>query len=378
MRILFWSTTFLPTLGGAEVLGFELARALHQRGHDVGVLANVPIEAGLAPTESVDGVEIRRFAITAALLTGDPGRILRMKQAVSRFKAEFAPDVVHVLLFGLELVVHRLTAASEPVPEVATLQQPVIPLYQRPKSHVGATLRAARWLVAPSEAALVSYREAIPGIEAKSSVILNSLPLPSVEPTPPPADGGIVCVGRLEVQKGFDLAIAALARLRPSHPALRLVIAGDGPARPALERQAAMLGVAEAIGFVGWVPPGEVPRLLQSASVVVMPSRDHELFGLVALQAAQVGRPVVASALGGLREVVVDGATGLLIPPESEDALASAVAELLDDPEGAAEMGRSARRRASALFGWDRFVEAYERVYWRVASAEETSDSRVT
>jgi len=363
VRILFWSTTFVPTLGGAEVLGFELARALRERGHDVGVLVNVPPESGLASEESIDGVAIRRYAITAALLTGDPGRILRMKQAVSRIKAEFAPDVVHVLLFGLELVVHRLTASSHPVAEVATLQQPVLPLYRQPKSHVGATLRAARWLVAPSEAALVGYREAIPGIETKSSVILNSLPFPSAEPTPPPAHGCIVCVGRLEVQKGFDLAIAALARLRSSHPALRLVIAGDGPVRPALEQQARALGVGGAVDFLGWVPPGEVHQLLRSASVVVMPSRDHELFGLVALQAAQVGRPVVASSLGGLREVVVDGATGVLVQPENEDALTSAVEGLLDDPGLAADMGRAARRRATAQFGWDRFVEAYEDVY---------------
>lgn len=364
MRILFWSTTFLPTIGGAEVLGFELARALQERGHEVRVLSDLPPRSALPRRTSISGVDVQRLELTEPVLAGDPGAILRVKQAVARCKAEFAPDVVHVLLLGLDLLIHRLTTKACPAAEVATLQQPVDPMYLRPMTPMGATLRSARWLVAPSEAALHSYRAAVPGIAARSSLIPNSLPPPGIDPTPlPPGESRIVCVGRLDAQKGFDLAVAALARLRPRRPTLKLVIAGDGPARPALERQAKELAVDDAIGFLGAVPPAKVPQLLQSASVVVMPSRAHELFGLVCLQAAQMARPVVASSLGGLREVVVDGVTGLLVPPGDEDALVSAVAGLLDNPERAAEMGRSARRRAAEDFTWDRFVEGYENVY---------------
>ena len=155
--------------------------------------------------------------------------------------------------------------------------------------------------------------------------------------------------------------------MRSGRPALRLVIAGDGPARSALERQAKALGVADAVEFRGWVSPEEIPRLLQSASVVVMPSRDHELFGLVALQAAQMARPIVASALGGLQEVVDDGVTGMLVAPDDEDALTNAVGALLDDPALAVVMGAAARRRAVTGFVWERFVDAYEAVYADVA-----------
>lgn len=364
MRILFWSTAFLPILGGAEVLGFELARSLRRRGHDVLVVTNLPAGSRLPADEDLDGVTVRRLALAAPIAAGDPGGILRAKQAVTALKADFAPDVVHVLLFGVDLLLHRLTAGAVPAPEVATLQQPVLPVYQQATSHVGATLRACRWLVAPSEATLRAYRGAIPGLDGRSSVILNSLPLPGDEPAPPPVGSHrLVCAGRLEVQKGFDLVIDALARLWPGHPSLRLVVAGDGPARPALEEQARALGVDDAVEFRGWVSPGEVPALLQSAAVVVMPSRDHEFFGLVALQAAQVGRPVVASSLGGLPEVVVDGTTGVLFPPGDAAALAAAVGALLDDPARAARMGAAARRRAVERFRWGDFVAAHEAVY---------------
>jgi glycogen(starch) synthase len=373
VRILFWSQTFLPTVGGAEVLGYELARALRRRGHEVHVVSNLPPGSSL-PSETVTGgVPVQRFAMSAPLVSGDAGGILREKHAVERCKAEFEPDVVHVLLFGVDLVVHRLTAGD--VPEVATLQQPVIPLYWRSKSYVGATLAAARWLVAPSEATLRSYRPAVPDIDGRSSVILNSLPLPAVTPAlPAPGEPRIVCAGRLEVQKGFDLAIAALARLRRRHPALRLVVAGDGPARPALEHQAALLGVSGAVDFLGWLAPGDVPGLLMSASVVVMPSRDHELFGLVALQAAQVARPIVASSLGGLCEVIADGVTGVLVPPDDEAALAAAVGALLEDPCRAQAIGAAARRRAVEQFSWDRFVGAYEAIYAGVVGRSSPCD----
>ena len=369
MRILFWSPTFLPILGGAEILGFELARALRDRGHEVLVVTDARPSSGLSGESSIDDVGVRRFGWTAPLVANDPAAILRVKQSVARCKAEFAPDVVHVLLFGVDVLIHRLTAGARPAPEVATLQQPVVPLYQRPKSPVEATLRAARWLVAPSEATLRWYRAAIPGIEARSSVVLNALPFPLEAPSPP-ANGppAMVCAGRLQHQKGFDLAIRAVARLRRCHPALRLVIAGDGPARSVLERLATELGVADAVEFRGWVAPGEIPRLLRSASVVVMPSRDHELFGLVALQAAQMARPIVASSLGGLREVVMDGVTGVLVPPDDDGALADAVGAVLANSRHAATLGAAARRRAEEVFVWDRFVDSHETIYAAVTS----------
>jgi glycosyltransferase involved in cell wall biosynthesis len=108
---------------------------------------------------------------------------------------------------------------------------------------------------------------------------------------------------------------------------------------------------------------------VNTVSVVAVPSRWDEPFGLVALEAALMARPVVAARVGGLPEVVEDGRTGLLVEREDAHALAEALVCLLRDPAAADRMGVVARARASALFGWDRCVNEYERLYERSALA---------
>jgi glycogen(starch) synthase len=111
------------------------------------------------------------------------------------------------------------------------------------------------------------------------------------------------------------------------------------------------------------VAPHDVPALINTASVVVVPSRWNEPFGLVALEAALMARPVVAARAGGLAEVVEHGTTGLLADKEDAVAFARAVTDLLADPVWADRIGSTARRRARERFAWDRCVDEYERLY---------------
>jgi glycogen(starch) synthase len=104
--------------------------------------------------------------------------------------------------------------------------------------------------------------------------------------------------------------------------------------------------------------------LIKDSTLVVMPSRT-EPFGLVALQAAQMGRPIVATRVGGLPEVILDGETGLLVEANDSDALASAILRLLRSPEWARQMGLTAHLRADREFGWAQHVSAYEELYVR-------------
>jgi glycosyltransferase involved in cell wall biosynthesis len=179
-------------------------------------------------------------------------------------------------------------------------------------------------------------------------------------------------VGRIGslAEKGFDLALEALRALGERFPGARLRIAGDGAGRAALEERAAALGVADRVEFLGFVHPDRVLALMNESAVVLMPSRVPEGFGLVALQAAQMARPVVATRVGGVAEVVAHGETGLLVAPGDAAGLARAVASLFDDPARAARMGRAARRRAETLFGWERHVDAYDELLQRLARAE--------
>jgi glycogen synthase len=159
----------------------------------------------------------------------------------------------------------------------------------------------------------------------------------------PAAPTGVLFVGRLHRQKGVDTLVRALPLLPPTASVL---LVGDGPERAALRRLADELGVADRITVTGFVPHGMVPGLLAGADVVVMPSRYEEL-GTALIEAMAAGRPVVATRVGGIPELVRDGVDGLLVPPDDPQALAKAVTRVLANPVLAAELGANGRGRVA-------------------------------
>jgi D-inositol-3-phosphate glycosyltransferase len=164
----------------------------------------------------------------------------------------------------------------------------------------------------------------------------------------------LLWVGRIQPLKGLDVAVATLARLDGAGDPVLVVVGGaSGPeGAPYLDRVsrgAHELGIAERIEWVPPQPHGALSSYYRAADVVLVPSRS-ESFGLVALEAAACGTPVVASPVGGLRTLVVDGSTGF-VRPRTADAFAEAATELIGDPVRADEMGRRAAARASR-FTW--------------------------
>lgn len=177
------------------------------------------------------------------------------------------------------------------------------------------------------------------------------------------ADSGVVnigFVGRLVDQKGCDNLIAAFARIVPAGVRARLTIVGDGPARASLMRRADELGVAGSVNFLGFRPDGA--SLMTEMDIVAVPSR-FEPFGIVAVEAMALAKPVVASAVGGLTESVADGTTGRLVPPNDPDRLAEALTELARSAELRTRMGKAGHARALALFSPERVIEAYSKLY---------------
>jgi glycogen(starch) synthase len=133
-----------------------------------------------------------------------------------------------------------------------------------------------------------------------------------------------------------------------------------------LERQAAELNLTDVVDFIGWVSPDKVPELINTATMVLVLSR-WEGFGLVILEAASMARPVIASRVGGIPEVLAHEETGLLVESENSQALAEAIIFLLTHPNDAARMGHAARQRARELFSWEQCVEAYDALYKTLA-----------
>jgi glycosyltransferase involved in cell wall biosynthesis len=172
----------------------------------------------------------------------------------------------------------------------------------------------------------------------------------------------LVCVGRLIPIKGHLVLLRALAQARAQVPDVTLDVAGRGPLAPALQSYARELGLERAVRFLGFVSP--VARAFEDAAIAVVPSLG-EGFGMVALEAMERARPVIASAVGGLPEIVADGETGLVVPSADADALAEAIVALAGDLPRAAEMGLAGRRRALELFTPERCVERTEELYVR-------------
>lgn len=182
----------------------------------------------------------------------------------------------------------------------------------------------------------------------------------------------LVAVGRLVPRKGFATAIAALTAL----PETELVIAG-GPADGTVDDDAEArrllavarrLGVAERVTMPGLVPQSQLPSLLRSADAVVC-TPDYEPFGIVPLEAMACGVPVIGSAVGGLTDTVVDGRTGVLVPPGRPDAVATAARRLFSEDSLRERLGRAGSLRTHSRYSWDRVATELVAVYQRARSS---------
>ena len=180
------------------------------------------------------------------------------------------------------------------------------------------------------------------------------------EPRSEPAT--LLYVGRLEYEKGIQDAIAALPRIRRSHPGTTLHIAGEGTQFAWLAGLARTHRVARAVSFLGNLDHTELLGWLHGADAIVLPSR-YEPFGIIALEAAAAGTPLVASTAGGLGEAIVDGVTGLSFAPGDVAGLAAAVRKVLDNADAAQERAVAARERLTVDFDWKHVAESTARVY---------------
>lgn len=364
MRVLFWQEPFSPQVGGMAVMAEGLLSDLRDRGHEISVVTRRD-SADLPQQAEWRGIAVHRFPFWQALSGARPNEVAGLRRQIAALKAAFAPDVVHLSGFGPSALFHLETARAHPLPVVVALHSSNT-LASAPDAMARRLLESADWIVACSQAMLAEARCSAPAISSRSSVVYNGARLPERAPLPLPHEPRLLCLGDLEHHKGFDLALSALASLRPRFSALRLTVAGEGRARSDLERLAVDAGVGDRVDFVGAVPHDDVAGLLDAATVVLVPSR-RESFGLVALEAALAARPVVAARVGGLEEVVAHGEGGLLVEAENGAALAEAVAMLLLDLNLAARMGAAARHRARREFDRRRQVDGYEDLYERVA-----------
>lgn len=363
MRVIFWSETFWPNMGGAELFAVSLLRGLRDRGYEFIVITRQDDPS--LPTEAkFEGVPVYRIPFYQALAGSNVNQLIAIRQQVNQLKRCFTPDLVHINCFGPSILFHLDTTKTHPAPLLITLHgERYDPVMER-DTLLERTLRAADWVTAPSARTMEYARQLVPNFVPRGEHIYNGLDLPPVLPSHLPFNPPrLLCLGRLVPEKGFNLALAALAVLIERFPQVRMVIAGDGPVRSELEQQAADLGLSEVVDFKGWIAPEHVPELINTATVVVMPSRVREALPFVSLEAAFMARPVVAVGDGGVPEVVLHQKTGLLVEREDSVGLVQALTFLLEHPEVARQMGQSARHRAQEVFSIGNCLDAYDDLY---------------
>lgn len=348
MRVLLHSTAFAPRLGGQETFAALLAGGLAARGDEVVVLTETPLDEGPA-----DEREAR------------PYRVVRRPRWRERLgwvrwcQVFFQANVSLRGLWPLLLV---------PRPWVVSHHS----WYCRTDGRIAWQDRLKRRLVHRAAASIAVSRAVARDLDTGTVVIGNPYrddlfrTLPGFE-----RDRELIFVGRLVSDKGADVLLDALGRLaREGGPRPRLTLVGDGPEAPALRRQVAELDLAGQVSFVGVRTGGALVDVLNRHRILVVPSRYHEPFGIVALEGIACGCAVVGSAGGGLPEAM--GSCGLTFPNGDADALARVLARLLAGPQELAALRQGAEEHL-ARHRVGPVVEAYRRQLERAIASDARS-----
>ncbi len=379
MKVLWLIPSFWPARGGIETFGWHLAQGLRQQGHDLLIVTDegrpAAPSAEIVRNEFREGLQIVRLPVRQALNERSPLQLLAIQRQMAALATEFQPAVLHLHLIGatpmatFALRLHQ----THTVPLLVTVHDDVWPLRAGPDTALGLSLQAAAWVTTDSQTFLADVLALAPdlagstGIAARASTIL--LGAPALKAPPLPLDLGatqFLGLARTTPEKGMDLAVAALSRVLQTHPAARLVLAGAATSESttdSLRTQAAALGVEQYVHFAGPVTDAQRTRLMEDSLAVLMPSRHREGFGLVALEAAQHGRAVIAARSGALPEIVSLLGNGLLTAQEDVEGLAAAMIYLLDHPDEAQRLGESGRQQAALHFRQDKCTASYLALY---------------
>jgi glycosyltransferase involved in cell wall biosynthesis len=365
MRVVFLTGIWPPDVGGPATHGPDFARYLRDRGHAVDVVTMGEGEPAERPVPVHVIARSRPFVVRYPQLAFAASRLARTADLVYA-TATYAAAAAAATGARRALVVKLV---SDPAFERARrygLFEGTLESFQDGGGGARTrllerlrtlSLRKASRIVVPS-----SYLAEIAGgwglDRARIDVVMN--------PAPPPPPVGVraadlepgtfVFVGRLTEQKALPVLLEAIAAV----PEARLDILGDGPERPALDAAVAALGLGERVRFLGAVPRNRVLEHLAGARAAVLSSAWENL-PHAAVEALAVGTPVVATAVGGVPEVVRDGSNGLLVPPNDASALAAALRKILVDDALRERLASEAKRSVVAI-GRDATYERLERI----------------
>jgi glycosyltransferase involved in cell wall biosynthesis len=352
MRLALYSDAM--TVGGAEIAAGHLFAELDGAIEAVVVGVEPAVVTEIASWRPGTRQRIVRRVRNKADLRGIAAHARAMR-AVN-------PDVLQVNLFSPWAAQYGILAGVLARTRVVAVEHsvavPTSSSLQRRFRRALCSQLAAHVAVGDSTARLTEELIGLP--RGSVETIHNGVPDTPLQAAPAVAPGPLVgALGRFSREKGFDILIRAVALL----PRVTCVLVGDGPERPNLERLADDLGIRRRVLMTGWV--SRARSYLPSFDLVAFPSR-FEGLPLAVVEGMLAKRAVIASDVGSVGEAVVDGVTGLLVPPEDPDALAAAIARLIDDSKLRSRMGIRGRERALAHFSSQTMARSYEALYQRL------------
>ncbi len=360
MKLLYVTTSM--GLGGADAQVLSLARGMRDRGHSVEIVSLAPL-GRMGQQAQAQGLAVTSLNIRHKTA------LLRALGGLTRAIDLVQPDVLHSHMIHSN-VMARVSRLFRPVPVLISTGHSV-------REGGSWSLTAYRYTDAlcdlttnVSQAAVLRYREtgAVPG--AKLRFMPNGLDVAAFDAaaadgggeTPGPSDEFTwIAVGRFEEAKDYPNLLAAFAQLASAVPHARLNVVGEGRLQAQTERFARHLGLEERVRFLG--ARSDVPALLARADAYVLSSA-WEGLPMVLLEAGAARLPVVATDVGGNRDVVLEGRSGLLVPPRNPSALAEALRLVMDTPTPQRRhMGELGREHVQRHFGINHILDGWEAIY---------------
>ena len=374
MRVCLVNSFFPPWRGGAETYTYNLAKQLVKRKHDVQVFcAAPPRQPGSYNAEGIqlNALHVKTWLYGTPITTKLPWKLLIADADL--IHAGF-PSPYNAFSASLASWLKRtpsiLTWHNDLPPVTATARllvgmhdRLVLPTYIRTFKRIISTSRS----YAESSRILREYAE-------KVRIVLNGVDgekfHPNLKPNPIRQRLGdakiILFVGSLSKwhsYKGLDVLINAFASANKLRRGIALLVVGDGSLKPTYQKLASELHLADKVVFAGNVSDEDLPSYYAASDLLVLPSKDRsEGFGLTILEANACAKPVIGSNVGGIPDVIHHEYNGLLVPPNSPEALSTAIIRLVENDSLRSEMGRNGRRFAEE-HSWSEVAEATERIY---------------
>ncbi len=365
MRILMAMEWNPYSIGGVQRHVRELSETFLKKGHEVVVIFKGCSNSreALCCLQHVPIDPILPFNLVVL-----PPDIRSLKSVISKF----SPDIVHVhhaFAPTSILTIHISNKLGFPViltnhTYIGGFTSPIFSVFpSKLLFFLRSILSRADHIISVSRSAHLFIKNIV-GSNFNGSIIPNGVNVERFSFSPYfPENPILLFVGRLVYRKGVHILLKAFSNVVKRFPNAKLLIVGDGYLSLPLQLMAKKILPNDNFTFLGQVSDEELTRIYQSVSLVIVPSIMSESFGMVALEAMASGRPVVASSVGGLSEIVIDGVTGFLVDPADPVMLSNRISTLLEDYSLLKRMGFNARRLVEEKYSWNIIYNMVLKVY---------------